>query len=163
MDMWKCHLEHKQLPVPDEDSTIFWEACRRRRLFVQQCEACRRFRFPPSPLCPTCLSALATWREDPGQGEVVTFCVYHAELAGPAWRSELPYIVAVVRLNYSGVKMLGQLRGEGVDRIHIGLAVQVVFEDMNEHITLPQFACLAAMAETAGATRRPGSVPRWDR
>ena len=142
MDMWKCQLEHKQLPVPDEDSLVFWEGCRRQRLLIQQCDDCHRFRFPPSPLCRNCLSPLVTWREDPGRGEVLTFCVYHSELAGPAWRGDLPYVVAVIRLAYSGVKILSQLQGEAVDHVHIGLAVQVVFAHVNEQITLPKFTLL---------------------
>jgi uncharacterized OB-fold protein len=68
MDMWKCQLEHKQLPVPDEDSLVFWEGGRRQRLLIQQCDGCGSFRFPPSPLCRNCLSPLAAWREDPGRG-----------------------------------------------------------------------------------------------
>jgi uncharacterized OB-fold protein len=68
--------------------------------------------------------------------------VYHAELAGPAWRGELPYVVAVIRLEYSGVNLLSQLLGEAVDHVHIGGAVQVVFADVNEQITLPKFALL---------------------
>ena len=43
MDMWKCHTQGKQLPVPDEDSMVFWEGCRRHRLLIQQCAACDAF------------------------------------------------------------------------------------------------------------------------
>jgi len=78
--MWKCHTTGKQLPIPDEDAQIFWEGCRRQRLLIQQCDHCGAFRFPPSPLCQVCLGSLTTWREEPGQGEVVTFCVYHTEI-----------------------------------------------------------------------------------
>jgi uncharacterized OB-fold protein len=68
--------------------------------------------------------------------------VYHTELAGPAWRGEIPYVVAVIRLEYSGVNILSQLLGEAVDRVHIGRAVQVTFSHVNEQITLPKFALL---------------------
>jgi hypothetical protein len=139
MDMWKCHTEHKQRPIPDEDSMVFWEGCRRHRLLIQQCDDCQRFRFPPSPLCPACLSSLATWREDVGAGEVVTFCVYHVDLAGTAWQVELPYAVAVVQLWQSGVPMLSQLRDVDVDRVRIGLSVRVVFEDAGDGVMLPKF------------------------
>jgi len=98
--MWKCHTIGQQLPIPDEESQIFWEGCRRQRLLMQRCDHCLAFRFPPRPLCSACLGSLTTWQEDPGQGEVVTFCVYHAELAGPAWRAHLPYTVVVVQLWY---------------------------------------------------------------
>ncbi len=148
MDMWKCHTERKQLPTPDEDSLVFWEGCHRGRLLLQQCDACRTFRFPPSPLCSACLSAGTTWTEDAGQGEVLTFCVYHAELAGPAWQADLPYVVAVVQLWQSGIKMLSQLRCHDVEKVHIGLAVQVVFEPASERITLPKFVPLTDVAKT---------------
>lgn len=145
MEMWKCHLEHKQVPVPDEDTLAFWEGCRRQRLLIQQCDDCHTFRFPPSPLCRVCLSSLATWREDPGRGEVLTFCVYHAELAGPAWRHELPYVVAVVGLESSGVKILSQLLCDAFTCVHIGLTVRIVFERISEQITLPKFVPLVAV------------------
>jgi hypothetical protein len=108
-------------------------------LLIQQCDDCQRFRFPPSPLCPACLSSLATWREDVGAGEVVTFCVYHVDLAGTAWQVELPYAVAVVQLWQSGVPMLSQLRDVDVDRVRIGLSVRVVFEDAGDGVMLPKF------------------------
>ncbi len=139
MDMWKCHTGQKALPIPDEDSLVFWEACRRERLVVQQCTACQRYRFPPSSLCPACLSPRLAWREDPGDGEIETFCIYHSELAGPAWQPDLPYVVAVIRLWHSGVQMLSQLRGADPSAIAIGQAVRVTFERASEQIVLPKF------------------------
>lgn len=144
MDMWKCRSGQKQQPVPDEDSLVFWESCRRQRLVIQQCLACRHYRFPPSPLCPACLSPRLAWREDPGQGEIETFCVYHAELAGPAWQPDLPYVVAVIRLQHTGIQMLSQLRCNDPSAIAIGLPVQVMFESVNERVTLPKFVLSAA-------------------
>lgn len=140
MDMWKCHTQARQVPIPDEDSLVFWEGCRRRCLLIQQCDACAAYRFPPTPLCPQCLSSLTRWREDPGLGEVQTFCVYHSELAGPAWRDALPYVVVVVRLDHTGVHMLSNLVGTPPDSAAIGMLVQVVFEPVTPSLTLPKFA-----------------------
>lgn len=125
--------------MPDEDTLVFWEGCRRRRLLIQQCDDCHTFRFPPSPLCPQCASSMTAWRQDPGRGEVLTFCVYHSELAGPVWRSKLPYVVAVVQLSQSRVKMLGNLMVADPDLVHIGLKVRLGFETLDDRITLPQF------------------------
>ncbi len=144
MDMWKCHSGHKQLPIPDEDSMVFWEACRRQRLVVQQCVACQRYRFPPSPLCPACLSPRLIWREDVGQGEIETFCVYHSALAGPAWEPELPYVVGVIRLWQTGVQILSQIQCDDPRSISIGLPVHVTFEPASERVTLPKFVLSAA-------------------
>ena len=139
MDMWKCHADAKQLPLPDEDSIVFWEGCRRHRLLIQQCDTCRAFRFPPSPVCPHCTADGVTWREDPGMGHVMTFCVYRSELAGPAWRSELPYVVAVVLLEFSGINMLSNLLCETPESVSIGMPVQMTFERVSERICLPKF------------------------
>lgn len=144
MEMWKCHTGQKPLPVPDEDSLVFWEACRRQRLVIQQCVACQRYRFPPSPLCPACLSPRSAWREDPGAGDIETFCVYHSALAGPAWQPELPYVVAVIRLWHTGVQMLSQLQCDDPRAISIGLAVQVFFEPASQQVVLPKFVPVAA-------------------
>jgi uncharacterized OB-fold protein len=142
MDMWKCHTERKQLPIPDEDSLVFWEGCRRHRLLIQQCDACQTFRFPPSPICRACLGDFATWQEDRGEGEVLTFCVYHSELAGPPWQGDLPYVVGVIQLWQSGVKMLSRVHGHPLDKICVGLPVQVRFEVADDRITLPMFVPL---------------------
>lgn len=144
MEMWKCHTTQKQLPLPDEDSQVFWEACRRQRLVIQRCVTCQRYRFPPSPLCPACLSPRLAWREDPGRGEIETFCVYYSALAGPAWQPDLPYVVAVIRLWHTGVQLLSQIRCEDPRAISIGLAVEVIFEPASEQVVLPKFVPVAA-------------------
>ena len=143
MDMWKCLKDQRQLPIPDEDTLVFWEGCRRHRLLIQQCDDCHEFRFPPAPLCPRCCSSETTWRQDPGQGEILTFCVYHSELAGPAWRGRLPYVVVVVQLSYSGVRMLGNLTGVEPQKVQVGLKTGLCFETIDSRMTLPQFCLLS--------------------
>jgi uncharacterized OB-fold protein len=70
---------------------------------------------------------------------VVTFCVYHAEIAGPAWRPLLPYTVVVVHLWYSGIHMLSNLVCDDLRAVHIGIPVRVGFEVVNAWLTLPKF------------------------
>ncbi len=149
MDMWKCHIGQKALPVADEDSLVFWEACRRHRLVIQQCVTCGHYRFPPSPLCPACLSPRLAWREDPGEGEIETFCVYRSELAGPAWQPDLPYVVAVIRLWHSGVQVLSQLCCDDPSAIAIGQTVQVHFTPADEGVVLPKFIPVSALKITS--------------
>jgi hypothetical protein len=74
---------------------------------------------------------------------VLTFCVYHAAIAGPAWEGEVPYIVVVVSLAYSGVKIVSNLICDETALVRIGLPVKVQFEHITESITLPKFVpCL---------------------
>lgn len=139
MDMWKCHTTGKQLPVPDEESQVFWEGCRRHRFLIQRCEPCATYRFPPSPLCTRCLSSAFTWQQDPGAGEVLTYCVYHAALAGPAWQTELPYTIVVVQLAYSTIKVTSNLVVPQGQPVWIGMPVRLGFEQVNDLLTLPKF------------------------
>jgi uncharacterized OB-fold protein len=57
------------------------------------------------------------------------------------WEAELPYIVTVVSLEYSGVKILSNLVCE-VALVRIGLPVNIVFDQIADSMTLPKFAPL---------------------
>lgn len=139
MEMWKCHTTGKQTPYANEDTQVFWEGCRRHRLLIQQCDQCGEYRFPPSPLCAQCLSSAFTWQEDPGDGEVLTYCVYHSTLAGPAWQAELPYVVAVVQLCHSHIKILSNLVVPQERHVFIGMPVRLGFEQRDDSTVLPKF------------------------
>ena len=51
----------KPLPRVTADNRPFWEAARRHQLALQRCAECGRFRYPPAPVCPECLSERAEW------------------------------------------------------------------------------------------------------
>ncbi|MCE2464263.1 MAG: hypothetical protein J4F46_10235, partial [Dehalococcoidia bacterium] len=45
------------LPLPDIENLPdyergFWEASRKHELGIQQCSDCKKFRHPPTPMCP---------------------------------------------------------------------------------------------------------------
>lgn len=72
-----------------------------------------------------------------GKGEIYSFNVMH-QVYHPGFATEVPYAVVVVKLE-EGVKLVSNLRGVRPDAIRIGMPVQVVFEDLNEEVTLPKF------------------------
>ena len=41
----------KPIPVGDEVSKPFWDACNEKRLVVQNCTACNRKQYPPQERC----------------------------------------------------------------------------------------------------------------
>jgi uncharacterized OB-fold protein len=96
-----------------------------------------------------------TWREDPGDGEVITFCVYHAALAGPAWQESLPYIVVVVQLAYSGIHVLSQLVCQAPSEACIGLKVRIGFDVIHAGLALPKFFPSSTSLEVAGLDTPP--------
>ena len=56
----------------------------------------------------------------------------------PGFREELPYILAVVQLE-EGSRLMTNLIDVAPDGVTIGLAVEVVFEDVTPEITLAKF------------------------
>ena len=73
------------------------------------------------------------WIEASGRGRVHSWTVAHHPFH-PAFKEELPYIVAIVDLE-DGVRMNAQMRGVRPDEMRIGLPVQVIFERMKEGVT----------------------------
>jgi uncharacterized OB-fold protein len=128
-----------QRPLPNVDGELapFLVAARENRLVVQRCEACRALRFPAREICSRCLATSATWIEVSGRGEIFSFNVMH-QVYHPAFATEVPYAVVVVKLE-EGPKITSNLVDCPIDRIRIGLPVEVVFRKMSDDVTLPMF------------------------
>ncbi|RMF85370.1 MAG: Zn-ribbon domain-containing OB-fold protein [Nitrospinota bacterium] len=127
----------KPLPVVDEESRPYWEACKRHELVIQRCKDCGTFRFYPRALCGECLSGNTEWVRASGKGTVYTFTVTYQN-RGAGFRDELPYILAYVELE-EGVRMLTNIVDCPPEKVRIGMPVEVTFEDVTEEITLPKF------------------------
>ena len=127
----------KPLPRVDEESKGFWEACRRHELYIQRCRACGFKRYYPRALCPNCLSDDTEWLHCAGTGSVYTFTGTHQNQA-PAFRDELPYVMAYVELD-EGLRLLTNIVGCAPDAVHIGMRVEVVFDDVTDEIAIPKF------------------------
>lgn len=128
-------LPQRPLPHPTELSAPFWDACRQRRLTVQQCDSCTTHVFVPRPFCPVCLGQSFTWVDSSGRGVVVTFTVV-CRAQTPAF--ETPYVVAVVRLE-EGYEMLTNVVDTAPEQLRIGDRVHVHFVDVSDSVTLPCF------------------------
>lgn len=127
----------KPLPLVDEESRGYWEACGRHELYLQRCGSCGALRFYPRALCPSCLSERIEWVRSAGRGTVYTFTVTHQNQA-PGFRDTLPYVLAYVELD-EGVRMLSNIVACAPGDVRIGLPVEVVFEDATAEISLPKF------------------------
>jgi len=127
----------KPLPRPSEDTAPYWEAAQRGELRMQACGECGHVRFPPSLLCPRCLSEKTEWRRLSGRGKVYSWIVVH-QSQHPAFNADTPYNVVIVELA-EGPRLHSQLVDCPNDEIRIGMAVEVVFERVNDEVTLPKF------------------------
>ena len=127
----------KPLPRIDEESRGYWEALARHELYFQRCRDCGTERFYPRAVCPVCLSSSTAWVRASGRGTVYSFTVTRQNQA-PGFREELPYVLAVVELA-EGPRLMTNVIGCPPEEVRIGMAVEVVFEDVTPEVTLAKF------------------------
>jgi uncharacterized OB-fold protein len=127
----------KPVPVASPESTRFWQEAKGHRLVIPRCNACGKFWFPPSRLCPLCLSGDVGWETVSGRGHIYSFVVFH-RVYHPAFAGEVPYVVAIVELE-EGPRMLTNIVGVPVDQVRCNMPVAVVFDDVSSEIAVPKF------------------------
>ncbi|HJQ82585.1 MAG TPA: Zn-ribbon domain-containing OB-fold protein [Candidatus Binatia bacterium] len=127
----------KPLPAITEDGAPFWEGCRQGELRAQRCAACGHLRWPPSVLCPRCLAVGGEWVRLSGRATVWSFIVVHRP-QHPAFFADAPYNVAIVELE-EGLRLHTNVVECTHDDLRIGMAVEVVFQKIDDEVTLPKF------------------------
>ena len=130
-------LQPLPIPVPSIDNQAFWEACNRGELVIQHCSRCDVLRHPPRPMCPSCRSKELGWKKVSGLGTVYSYTVTHQAIH-PSLRGRVPWTVIMVDLD-EGVRMISHIVDCSAEDVHIGMRVQVVFEEVDAGITLPYF------------------------
>jgi len=133
------HKFHKPLPVPQPESEFYWTKARHHELWLRECCDCRKIYFYPRDICPECFSRRTTWIQSSGKGTLHTFAIVH-RAASPAFQEDVPYIIAIVELE-GGSRIPTNLVGIEPDpeKIKVGMAVEVTYDDVSEEITLPKF------------------------
>ena len=126
-------------PVPQPESDFYWEKCKEHELWLRHCRACDSTYFYPRDICPGCFSRDTDWVQSSGQGILHAFAIVHRGPV-PAFRDRAPYVVAMVELE-GGARMPTNIVEVEPDPsvIKIGMALQVVFDDLNDTISLPKF------------------------
>ena len=126
----------KPLPSPTEESKHFWDGCQKQELLLQKCGDCGQFRFPPSVICPKCMSTNYHWTKASGKARVFTWQITHSPFY-PAW--DPPYNVAIVELA-EGPRLHTNIVGCKNEEIYIDMPVELVFEKVEEQDWyLPKF------------------------
>jgi uncharacterized OB-fold protein len=133
-------MKREPLPEPSELTEGFWQAAREHRLVIQRCDDCRRLRHYPQPMCPDCQSARWAWSPVSGRGVIHSYSVTHHAF-NPAWVQRLPYVVATIELD-EGVRLVSDLPDTDLEAVAIGQPVEVFFDQIDDHLTLPRFRLL---------------------
>lgn len=125
------------LPVPEPDSQPFWDALRAGELRIQRCTACGELRHPPQPMCPRCNDFEHEWALMSGRGSVYSYVVSH-QAVHASLRERTPFVTVLVELD-EGPRMVTNLVDVPPDEVEIGMAVEVVFHEVDTEIVLPLF------------------------
>ncbi len=115
----------------------YWQAAGEGRLTICRCGQCGRFRAPPTPYCPHCLSKQATWPTLSGAAELYSFTVVNRsrDPSAPDY-----YVAAVVKLRDApGVKLVTNVVTGDIDALAIGDALCVRFQPLAEGAGMPYF------------------------
>lgn len=140
----------KFLPEGIPDSHLpFWDSLRHHQVRVQRCDDCDAFRYIPKDLCPRCHGERATWTAISGTGEVYTYTVVR-RAPTPAYQADVPYVLAHVTMA-EGFRMTARLTGAEPNDVHIGMAVEIGYDDVTPEWTLFTFRPASPAAGTAGS------------
>ena len=126
-------------PSPQPESDFYWQKCKEGELWLRHCNACGSAYFYPRDICPECFSRDTDWVQSSGRGIVHTFAIVHRGPT-PPFRDRSPYVPAIVELE-EGARMPTNLVEVEADPavIRVGMAVEVVFEELSDAISLPKF------------------------
>jgi uncharacterized OB-fold protein len=115
----------------------FWDQCREHTYVLQQCTDCQTVRYPPGRVCPACMSRAVEWVESPGRGTVFSYTTV-SRAPSPEFEAWAPYTVGLIDLD-EGVRVMGNIVNCQSAEIHVGMPVQVFFQDVGDGVVLPQF------------------------
>ncbi|MFC1942910.1 Zn-ribbon domain-containing OB-fold protein [Chloroflexota bacterium] len=126
----------KQLPETTGPEKPFWDAARNHELTAYRCTNCGTF-YSRVIHCVACDNPKMDWVKVSGKGEVFTFGIFH-QVYHPGWKDDVPYNVSWIKLDEGPLVMSNVVDCKHED-LHIGMPVEVVFEDVNEEVSLPKF------------------------
>ncbi|MGH7325173.1 MAG: Zn-ribbon domain-containing OB-fold protein [Candidatus Rokuibacteriota bacterium] len=141
------------LLIPDNDSEWkeYFVFARQHRLMLRRCTACGLMRYPPTHACPWCTHLEWTWQEVSGRGTIHSYEIV-AHAIQPGFKELTPYVVVLVELDEQrgqptpdeALRIIANLvkpdlTMEDEKQVAIGRRVCVVFQDVADHLALPQF------------------------
>ena len=125
----------------DELTQPFWDAAKEGRLTAPRCTNCGTFRLPPPPYCFVCQHREVEWVDLPGTGTVYSFTVVRHPLARML-HAAVPYAAGIVELDGTqgaGARMIVNIVDCDVDTLRIGDKVEIVWEHVNDEMSVPRF------------------------
>ena len=131
----------KPLPKPTQWSQPFWDAAREHRLLLRRCNTCGAYQHPPYPYCEVCYHEDFSWVDAAGRASLFAYTINRSAVPLP-FMADLPYVTAIVELT-EGVRMISNIVQCDHDALINGMELEVVFNDVSDEWTLPQWKPLS--------------------
>ena len=120
-------------PATTHDNSWWFDGLQNAKLFIQRCTKCQALRFPPGPVCPTCVSMDWEPVEAVGTGTIHSFVITHyPQVPG----LEYPLPVLLIDLD-EGVRMVMNPIDTDIADLAIGKKVDIVLRATDDELTLP--------------------------
>ena len=163
------------MPVAIDDSDIenleYFRHCAKHDFHLQRCSECGLLRYPPTTACPWCAHLESRWEPVEGKGAVHSYGEVHHAIQ-PSFKHALPYSILLVDLDtqkgspteHEALRVAGNLTTpEGdfappkvVRQVGIGSRVRMVFKDVAEGLSIPQWT----LDDTAKQPAQPWRYPQ---
>ncbi len=129
---------NKPLPTPQGESDFYWEKTKEHELWLRSCDECGPY-FYPRDISPCCFSRNTRWVQASGNATLFTYAIVE-RAPHPGFVPDVPFVTAIVELE-EGPKMATNIVIDEPtpENLQIGMALEVVFEDANDNISLPKF------------------------
>jgi uncharacterized OB-fold protein len=127
----------KIFPKRSPDTAAYWDACQRHELLIQRCSTCHVLQFYPRNVCTSCGSNSLDWVTASGHGKVLSWTIVRRAVSA-AYADDVPYVIALIKLQ-EGVVMMSKVVACEPESVHMGMAVEVSFEDWSEKVSMPVF------------------------
>ena len=154
----------------DHENLDYFKHCAGHDFHLQACAQCGRLRYPPTTACPWCMSLESSWKKVEGKGAVHSYTEVHHAIQ-PAFRGKTPYMVLLVDLDTQkgeptadeALRVIGNLctsdgklaPSDMVKRVGVGTRVRMVFADVAEGLSLPQWTIDEAAQQPEKIWRYP--------
>jgi uncharacterized OB-fold protein len=131
-------LEFDRLtPAISDANRPFWDGCVLGELRLQLCRDCGHWRFPDSPVCPSCLSTEFSWQAASGRGKLWSWVILHQKYFA-AYADRIPYLVAFIQLA-EGPLMMSSLADYAQAELRCDMDVAVGFGSIGGDRIVPFF------------------------
>lgn len=119
--------------MPDQDTTEWYDAFKRKEFLIRQCKDCGHRFYPPLPACKKCTSMNVGWHKIEGKGTIYSYIVVTQPILAHLVPT-VPYVIAIVELpdgqNKDGTKTrIPALMLDDEKDCGIGAPVELAWDD----------------------------------